>query len=72
MLFGFHERAAGWRSVAQDDNHTPIGRLAFPAEIRSCECRLRGGLGGDGFGAFGGEVEADEPFAGDAMAAGFG
>ena len=34
--------------------------------------RLGGGLGWDGFGAGGRETEADEPFAGNAVAAGFG
>ena len=33
---------------------------------------LRGGLRWDGFGPGGREVEADKPFAGDAMASGFG
>lgn len=55
----------------KEEYPTPAKRSFFPLSSQP-EVALRSGLRWDGFGAGGGEMEADEPFAGNAVTAGFG
>ncbi len=70
-----YEYLQGYRLQTRHPLTTRPSNTLPPSRRRSQEFSgqmLRGGLRWDGFGPGGREVEADKPFAGDAMASGFG